>query len=71
MPNLPRIDPDIEHAGISVLRTISAGEIRGLNKIMVLKYHGEPVAVLFPYERYMAMQAELDRLMEICGGGNA
>lgn len=67
MPNLPRIDPNIEHVGVSTLRVLSGPSLRDLTKILVVIHNGQPVSVLFPYAKYMAMQAELDRLMGVAG----
>ena len=65
MPNLPRIDSSIDHIGTSVLRFMGAAELRTLDKVVVIHdTQQKPLAVLFPYSRYMEMQAELDRLLE-------
>ncbi len=71
MPNLPRIDPSIEHVGVSALRVLSGHTLRDLTKILVIVHNGQPVSVLFPYDRYMKMQAELDRLVRELEGENA
>lgn len=67
MPNLPRIDPRIEHVGLTRVRAMNGAALRSQKNILVIQDGNEPLAVMVPYAEYMRIQGILDRLLE--GGG--
>lgn len=67
MPRLakevPYIDPDVEHIGVSTLRTMNAASLRGSSKTLVIRDNNTPVAVLLAYETFLSMQEQMERLL--------
>lgn len=64
MPNLPRIDPRIEHVGLTRLRSLSAANLRQQKNVLVIRDGEEPLAVMVPYAEYMRIQGMLDKVLE-------
>src|SRR5262245_52085485 len=50
LPEIPYIDPNVEHVGVSKLRSLNADTLREMNKTLVLQDNHEPLAVLLKYE---------------------
>lgn len=63
-PRIPYIDPNIEHVGISRLRTLNSSELRQLKKTLVLQDNDSPLAVLLGYEQFLIMQRQLQKLLD-------
>lgn len=60
---VPYIDTSVGHVGVSHLRQMNATGLRALNGIVVVHDSSEPLAVLVPYETFLAiddMFAEID-----------
>ncbi len=54
---IPYIDPMVRHTGVSELRKLTADVLRGLKETIVLQDEsGAPLAILVPWEDFMAMQ---------------
>ena len=60
---LPYIDPDVEHVGVSTLRTMNAASLRDNSKTLVIRDNNTPVAVLLAYESFLSMQEQMERLL--------
>jgi hypothetical protein len=56
----PFIDPNVAHVGISKLRTLNAETLRNLKQTLVIQDGETPLAVIVPYEVYLAMQGECE-----------
>ena len=67
MPRLakevPYIDPDVDHVGVSTLRTMNAASLRESTKTLVIRDNNTPVAVLLTYESFLSMQEQIERLL--------
>jgi len=48
---------DVEHVGVSALRSWNRDNLKQLEKPFVLHAHAQPIAVLIPYRLFMAVQA--------------
>ena len=53
---LPTINDSIEYAGPSRVRGLTAFALHQLDHLIVLQERGEKLAVVVPYEQFMAMQ---------------
>ena len=60
---IPYIDPDVEHVGVSTLRTMNAASLRGSSKTLVIRDNNTPVAVLLAYDSFLSMQEQMERLL--------
>ena len=45
------------NVGVSWLRTMNAQKLKDQKDVAILHEHAEPIAVLFPYSQFMALQA--------------
>jgi hypothetical protein len=64
MSELPYIDPNIEHLGVSQLRQMDGKSIRSKNgKALLIQDHNEPIAVLLSYEQYLVLQEKMKAVM--------
>ena len=61
---IPYIDPNVEHVGISRLRTLNSAELRQLKKTLVFQDNDSPLAVLLGYEQFLIMQRQLQKLLD-------
>ncbi|MDX2151915.1 MAG: hypothetical protein SFV54_14345 [Bryobacteraceae bacterium] len=62
---VPYIDPDVQHVGVSKLREYDGKALRQLEKkAVVLRDRDQPVAVLLSYETYLVMQDQYKTIME-------
>jgi hypothetical protein len=59
----PYIDERVEHVGITRLRSLNVSSLRENEKTLVIQDNDKPLAVLVPYEQFMAMQKQIKRLM--------
>jgi len=53
---IPYLDPNVQHVGISRLRALNVTQLRELDKTLVIQDVDEPLAVLLKYEHFLAMQ---------------
>lgn len=60
----PYIDPNVEHVGVSKLRTLNASNLREIQKTWVIQDNDKPLAVLLAYEQYLAIQELIDSIRE-------
>ncbi|HEY6393657.1 MAG TPA: hypothetical protein VIX89_20410 [Bryobacteraceae bacterium] len=56
---VPYIDENVEHVGVSRLRTLNASNLRTFEKTLVIQDNDTPLAVLLRYEQFLAMQKQL------------
>ncbi len=56
----PHIDPTVKHVGVSKLRGLNADSLRATTDTFVIQEKERPLAVLLTYEKFMAMQEELE-----------
>ena len=56
---IPYIDPNIQHVGISRLRSLNIAQLRAFNKTWVIQDNDKPLAVLLTYEHFLAMQERM------------
>lgn len=61
--SIPRIDPSVEHVGVSRLRKLNSDDLKTMDKTLVLQENDQPLAVLLTYEKYLILQNQLDSLM--------
>ena len=59
----PYIDERVKHVGVSRLRTLNASNLREFNETLVIQDADEPLAVVLPYEQFLAMQKKLISLL--------
>lgn len=65
--DLPMIDRNIEHVGLSGLKKLDKKRLREVddkNKMLVIQDHNTPLAVLLSYEKYLIIQDQLKAVME-------
>ena len=62
--SIPYIDPNVEHVGVSRLRTLNATNLRHFNKTLVIQDNDTPLAVLLTYEQFLSMQKQLQAVLE-------
>ncbi len=60
--DLPRVDPNVRHVGVSKLRTLNATKLQELDKMLVIQDDDVPVAVVLSYEQFLEMQNERDKI---------
>src|SRR5438105_2267 len=63
-PSVPYIDPNVEHVGVSRLRTLNATNLRSFQKTLVIQDNDTPLAVLLTYQQFLEMQKQLQALAE-------
>jgi PHD/YefM family antitoxin component YafN of YafNO toxin-antitoxin module len=56
----PHIDPTVKHVGVSKLRGLNANKLRETTDTFVIQENEKPLAVLLTYDKFMAMQEELN-----------
>jgi PHD/YefM family antitoxin component YafN of YafNO toxin-antitoxin module len=61
--NIPKIDPNVRHVGVSKLRKLNSDDLRKMEETLVLQENDTPLAVLVKYEKYLILQNELESLM--------
>ncbi len=61
---VPYIDPNVEHVGVSKLRTLNATSLRNFDKAMVIQDNDTPLAVLLTYDQFLTMQKQLQAVLE-------
>ena len=62
--SVPYIDPNVEHVGISKLRTLNATNLRKFEKALVIQDNDTPLAVLLTYDQFLSMQQQLQSVLE-------
>ena len=60
---VPYIDPNVEHVGVSRLRTLNATNLRNF-KTLVIQDNNTPLAVLLTYDQFLTMQKRLQAVLE-------
>jgi PHD/YefM family antitoxin component YafN of YafNO toxin-antitoxin module len=55
----PYIDEQVEHVGITRLRSLNVSSLRDFDKTLVIQDNDKPLAVLLSYEQFLAMQKQL------------
>ena len=60
---IPRIDRNVEHVGVSKLRKLNSDDLKTMDKTLVLQENDQPLAVLLTYEKYLVLQDQMDGLM--------
>ena len=61
---IPYIDPNVEHVGVSRLRTLNATNLRNQEKTLVIQDNDTPLAVLLTYEQFLIMQRQLQSVVD-------
>ena len=64
MASVPYIDPDVEHVGVSRLRSLNATNLRNFGKTLVIQDNDTPLAVLLTYQQFLAMQRQLQAVIQ-------
>ncbi len=62
--SVPYIDPNVEHVGVSRLRTLNASNLRTFEKTLVIQDNNTPLAVLLTYDQFLLMQKQLQSVRE-------
>lgn len=57
------IDTTVEHIGVSRLRQLNAKNLGKLTKMLVVQDGDTALAVVIQYERYLAMQNQLEQAL--------
>jgi hypothetical protein len=55
----PYIDENVEHVGVSRLRSLNATNLRNIDKTFVIQENDKPLAVLLSYDQFLNMQRQL------------
>jgi PHD/YefM family antitoxin component YafN of YafNO toxin-antitoxin module len=65
-PEMPFIDPNVEHVGVARLRRLDGKSLRKKidKKALVIREHDDPIAVLLSYEQYLSIQNQMKAVME-------
>jgi hypothetical protein len=61
---VPYIDPNVEHVGVSRLRRLNAGNLRSIDKALVIQDKDIPLAVLLSYDQFLTLQKRLQSVLE-------
>ncbi len=61
--SVPFIDPNVEHVGVSRLRSLNATNLRKFQKALVIQDNDKPLAVLLAYEQFLSMQRQLQAVL--------
>ena len=61
---IPYIDPNVEHVGVSRLRSLNATNLKEISKTLVFQENDKPLAVLLKYEQFLTMQNQLTSLLD-------
>lgn len=56
---IPHIDPNVKHVGVSKLRALNADKLRETTETFVIQENDKPLAVLLTYDKFLAMQDQL------------
>jgi len=62
--NIPYIDRNVQHVGISRLRSLNATQLREITKTLVIQDNDQPLAVLLKYEEFLIMQDQLTSVLD-------
>ena len=62
--NIPYIDPNVQHVGISRLMSLNATQLREIDKTLVIQENDQPLAVLLKYEEFLIMQQKLISVLD-------
>jgi len=63
---IPVIDPNVKFVGISKLRDLNATKLREDSRTTyVFQDNDQPLAVLLSYDRYLAMQRQLEGIVAL------
>jgi hypothetical protein len=60
---IPYIDPNVEHVGVSRLRSLNAEVLRNFQKTLVIQENDQPLAVLLTYSQFIEMQQQLNSVL--------
>lgn len=60
---IPYIDPNVEHVGVSRLRKLNSRTLREFDKTLVIQDNDTPLAVLLRYEQFLTMQNRLQSVL--------
>jgi PHD/YefM family antitoxin component YafN of YafNO toxin-antitoxin module len=60
----PYIDRNVQHVGISRLRSLNATQLREIDKTLVIQENDQPLAVLLKYEEFLIMQDQLTSVLD-------
>lgn len=63
--DIPKIDPNVRFVGVSKLRQFNAGSLDNLDKTIVIQDDEKPLVVIISYEKYLEIQAEMERLQRL------
>ena len=61
---VPYIAPNVEHVGVSRLRTLNASNLRNFEKTLVIQDNNTPLAVLLTYDQFLLMQKQLQAVLD-------
>jgi len=64
MAGIPYVDPSVERAGVSKLRSLNATSLSRLDKTLVIQDNDTPIAVLLNYEQYLIIQNQLHQALD-------
>jgi hypothetical protein len=62
--SIPFIDRNVQHVGISRLRSLNATQLREIDKTLVIQDNDQPLAVLLRYEEFLIMQDQLFSVLD-------
>jgi len=60
----PYIDRNVQHVGVSRLRSLNATQLREIDKTLVIQENDQPLAVLLKYEEFLIMQDQLTSVLD-------
>lgn len=60
---IPIIDPNVKHIGVSKLRGLNATKLKEGNLTFVIQENDNPLAVLVSYEKYLIIQEQFLSVM--------
>jgi hypothetical protein len=61
---IPFIDPDVEHVGVSKLRSFNSSNLGEIKKMLVIQDNDRPLAVMMSYPQYLAVQKKLQEALD-------
>jgi hypothetical protein len=64
LQGIPFVDPNVEHVGVSKLRTLNASNLSRVSKMLVIQDNDTPLAVLLNYDQFLTIQNKLQEALD-------
>jgi PHD/YefM family antitoxin component YafN of YafNO toxin-antitoxin module len=62
--SIPFLDPNVEHVGVSKLRSFNSSNLGEIKKMLVIQDNDRPLAVMMSYQQYLLVQKKLQEALD-------